>query len=163
VLLVAGTSLVDEAPLAALAARQVARRGGAVFVLAPFERYLGDVAHVTPAHPAHLAGLLADIQAKLGATGGDGSGHTGAAGAIARSCSTTCPGPSTMRPASSCRPRSRTRPRAPTSTAPAARRPSPPRGGRGCRCATGSTGLRSRASIASRRRSATCARRGRCS
>src|SRR5262249_28124449 len=58
VLVIAGSSLVDEAPLAALAARQCAREGGRVFVLSALERYLGDVATVVPTHPAKLADAL---------------------------------------------------------------------------------------------------------
>ena len=77
-LLVAGASLVDEAPLAALAARQVSRRGGRVFVLNAGESYLADAATVTPVHPAKLASELAAITAKLGAEAAD------ATGAIAR-------------------------------------------------------------------------------
>jgi NADH-quinone oxidoreductase subunit G len=64
-LLVAGASLVDEAPLAALAVRQAARRGGKVFVLAPYERYLGDVATVVATHPASLAGELQAIGRRI--------------------------------------------------------------------------------------------------
>ena len=52
--LIAGTSLVDEAPLAALAARQCARAGGRVFVLNAGEAYLNDVAQVAPTPPARL-------------------------------------------------------------------------------------------------------------
>jgi NADH-quinone oxidoreductase subunit G len=66
VLLVAGTALIDEAPLAALAARQVARRGGRLFVVNAGERYLNDVAeHVSPVHPAMLAASLAAITARV--------------------------------------------------------------------------------------------------
>ncbi len=65
VLLVAGASLVDEAPLAALAARQVERRGGHVFVLNAGETYLRDVAQVTSVHPAKLASELQTITAAL--------------------------------------------------------------------------------------------------
>ena len=58
-LLVAGVSLVDEAPLAALAARTVVRRGGRLFVVNAGERFLGDVAERTIAnHPAELASVL---------------------------------------------------------------------------------------------------------
>ncbi len=70
VLLIAGAALVNEAPLAALAARQVARRGGKVFVLAPGETYLNDVATVIPAHPARLAAELGTVSAKLGDSNG---------------------------------------------------------------------------------------------
>ena len=68
VLMIAGASLVDEAPLAALAARQCARRGGRVFVLGPIERYLNDVATVIPTHPAALADALKSL-AYPGSTG----------------------------------------------------------------------------------------------
>ncbi len=57
-LVIAGASLVDEAPLAALAARQCARRGGQVFVIAPLEHHLNDVATVIPTSPAELADAL---------------------------------------------------------------------------------------------------------
>jgi len=73
VLVIAGSSLVDEAPLAALAARQCERRGGRVFVLSALERYLNDVATVIPTHPAKLAGALQSL-----ATGA-GDGALGAA------------------------------------------------------------------------------------
>src|SRR5207247_10050050 len=67
VLLVAGTSLVDEAPLAALAARQVARRGGRLFVLNAGEGYLNDVAErVIPIHPARLAAELMRVAQRVG-------------------------------------------------------------------------------------------------
>ncbi len=69
VLLVLGASLVDEAPLAALAARQCARRGGSVFVLGPLDRSLDGVARVTPVHPARLAGALGAIAARAGIEG----------------------------------------------------------------------------------------------
>jgi len=69
VLVVAGSSLVDEAPLAALAARQCTRRGGRVFVLSALEHYLDDVATVIPTHPAKLA----DALKALAAGGGDGA------------------------------------------------------------------------------------------
>ena len=69
VLVIAGTSLVDEAPLAALAARQCQRRGGKVFVLSPLERYLNDTATVIPTHPAALAESLK----ALAAGGGEGA------------------------------------------------------------------------------------------
>ncbi len=72
VLLVAGASLIDEAPMAALAARQVARRGGKVFVVGPIERYLNDVATVISTAPTQIAAALASLTAKLGATGGEG-------------------------------------------------------------------------------------------
>jgi NADH-quinone oxidoreductase subunit G len=72
VLLIAGTSLVDEAPMAALAARQVARRGGKVFVVGPIERYLNDEATVIPTPPGKLAGALEAIAGKLGGAGGEG-------------------------------------------------------------------------------------------
>ncbi len=66
-LLVAGTSLVDEAPLAALAALQVARRGGALFVLGAGERYLADAAKaVLPTHPSRLAATLGALAARVG-------------------------------------------------------------------------------------------------
>jgi NADH-quinone oxidoreductase subunit G len=59
VLLVAGASLIDEAPLAALGAREAVRAGGRLFVLGPGERYLGDVAEqIVPLHPADLGGAL---------------------------------------------------------------------------------------------------------
>ena len=74
VLLVAGASLVDEAPLAALAARQVQRRGGQVFVLNAGETYLRDVAHVMPVHPAMLARELQAIASKLGGEASDATG-----------------------------------------------------------------------------------------
>ncbi len=74
VLVIAGTSLVDEAPLAALAARQCARRGGRVFVVSPLERYLGDVATVIPTHPAAVAGTLEALAS------GTGDGAVAAAG-----------------------------------------------------------------------------------
>ncbi len=65
-LLVAGASLVDEAPLAALGARQAARRGGRLFVLGPVERYLNDVAEdVLASHPADLARWLNEIADRL--------------------------------------------------------------------------------------------------
>jgi NADH-quinone oxidoreductase subunit G len=67
VLVIAGSSLVDEAPLAALAARQCARRGGRVFVLGPLERHLGDVASVHPTAPAALAGALKAIGDRIAA------------------------------------------------------------------------------------------------
>jgi NADH-quinone oxidoreductase subunit G len=61
-LLVAGVSLIDEAPLAALAARNVARRGGRLFVVNPGERFLGDVAErVLSVHPAELAVVLGQL------------------------------------------------------------------------------------------------------
>jgi NADH-quinone oxidoreductase subunit G len=83
VLLIAGTSLVDEAPLAALAARQVARRGGRVFVIGPLERYLADVATVVPTHPRDLA-IALDALAGLGASeGAHGNGVGAAARALA--------------------------------------------------------------------------------
>lgn len=70
VLLIAGASLVDEAPLAALAARQAARRGGKVFVLGPLERYLNLVAEaVVPVHPADLGHVLNAITGTLAARG----------------------------------------------------------------------------------------------
>jgi NADH-quinone oxidoreductase subunit G len=72
-LIVAGVSLVDEAPLAALAVRQAARRGARVFVLNAGERYLHDVAEkLMPIHPARLADDLGAIGAAIG-------GNTGAA------------------------------------------------------------------------------------
>lgn len=73
VLVIAGTSLVDEAPLAALAARQAARRGARVFVLNAAERYLADVAtRVVPTHPAQLGAALERVTAAL-RLGGNGS------------------------------------------------------------------------------------------
>ena len=83
VLLVAGTSLVDEAPLAALAARQVARRGGKLFVLGAGERYLDDVARVAAVHPARLAQELKAVAAAIGGAAGGaelGVRATGTAG-----------------------------------------------------------------------------------
>jgi NADH-quinone oxidoreductase subunit G len=74
VLVIAGASLVDEAPLAALAARQCARRGGRVFVMSPLERYLNDVATVIPTHPA----ALADALKRLASGSGDGALGTAA-------------------------------------------------------------------------------------
>jgi NADH-quinone oxidoreductase subunit G len=89
VLLVAGGSLVDEAPLAALAARQVARRGGRLLVLNAGERYLGDVAEVVlPTHPADLAARLAEITGGIANRNGDPADPigrmSGALGAAAR-------------------------------------------------------------------------------
>ena len=75
VLLVAGTSLVDEAPLAGLAARQCQRQGGKVFVLSALERYLNDCATVIPTHPAALADALKSL------AGGTGDGALGEAAA----------------------------------------------------------------------------------
>jgi NADH-quinone oxidoreductase subunit G len=71
-LLIAGASLVDEAPVAALAARQAARNGSRLFVLGPGERYLGDVAElVAPLHPADLGAALEQIAGGLKASNGD--------------------------------------------------------------------------------------------
>jgi len=56
--LIAGTSLVDEAPVAALQARQVGRNGGKLFVFNAGERYLNDVASVEPVHPARCGAAL---------------------------------------------------------------------------------------------------------
>jgi NADH-quinone oxidoreductase subunit G len=89
-LLVAGTSLVDEAPLMALMARQVARNGGQLFTIGPIERSLRDVANkVVSAHPAHLGEALLTIagESKIAPEGVDGAalGWIGAAlGAAAR-------------------------------------------------------------------------------
>ena len=82
VLLVAGTSLVDEAPLAALAARQVPRHGGRLFVLNAGEHYLGDVAErVIPIHPGRLSTELSLISDRVSAAGG--ASEDGAAASIA--------------------------------------------------------------------------------
>ncbi len=81
VLLVAGASLVDEAPLAALAARQMARQGGRLFVLGGPEHYLGDVAErIVPVHPAKLGDMLNTIAKSIG---GNGSETTDDASSIA--------------------------------------------------------------------------------
>lgn len=77
VLLIAGTSLVDEAPMAALAARQTARRGGRVFVVAPIERYLNEIATVVPTAPHQLAAALKTIAGALGAGASGGNGTHG--------------------------------------------------------------------------------------
>ncbi|HVP15728.1 MAG TPA: 2Fe-2S iron-sulfur cluster-binding protein [Terriglobales bacterium] len=81
VLLIAGASLVDEAPLAALAARQAARRGGRVFVWNVAERYLGDVATVTSVHPARLASRLRSLAGRWSAGGAGRDSGASAAGA----------------------------------------------------------------------------------
>jgi NADH-quinone oxidoreductase subunit G len=81
VLVIAGASLVDEAPLAALAARQCARRGGRVFVIGPVERYLNDTATVIPTHPAALADALKSLST------GAGDGALGAAAAALKGAS----------------------------------------------------------------------------
>jgi NADH-quinone oxidoreductase subunit G len=75
VLVVAGTSLVDEAPLAALAARQAARNGARLFVLNAGEHYLADVAERTLAvHPARLGETLEGLAGRIGSAGAGGNG-----------------------------------------------------------------------------------------
>jgi NADH-quinone oxidoreductase subunit G len=80
VLVVAGASLVDEAPLAALAARQCARRGGRVFVIGPIERHLADVATFVPTHPATIGATLDAVAGRIAS--GDASSD-GAAASVA--------------------------------------------------------------------------------
>ena len=75
-LLVAGVSLVDEAPLAALAARQVTQRGGRLFVVNSGERYLTDGAEVfLPVHPADLAATIETIARRVSAGAGEAAGE----------------------------------------------------------------------------------------
>jgi NADH-quinone oxidoreductase subunit G len=82
VLVIAGTSLVDEAPLAALAARQAARRGGRVMVLNAGERYLDSIGQrIVPVHPARLAEMLAAIA--RGVADADGAPSNADAAAVA--------------------------------------------------------------------------------
>src|SRR6185369_1319680 len=82
VLVIAGASLVNEAPLAALGARQCARRGGKVFVISAHESYLADVATVVPTHPAAVGDALRAVTTALPASA-DG-GALGAAAAALR-------------------------------------------------------------------------------
>ena len=63
-LLVVGTSLIDEAPVATLGARTMARNGGRLFVMNAGERHLADVAErVIPIAPSRLGRALADLAA----------------------------------------------------------------------------------------------------